>query len=123
MMKDIKVIQTDLLTNESNIIYKGLSTFNQENGIKIKYFENSDIEVVIELIGNEGYLKRVSDEETHLNFDLNTQTSAYVKTKAGLILMEVKTHDLSINEAYCQINYDLIQQTQTIASFSLKVEW
>ena len=36
--------------------------------LKIKYFENSDIEVVIELIGNEGYLKRVSDEETHLNF-------------------------------------------------------
>ena len=58
-----------------------------------------------------------------LNFDLNDITSAYVKSQAGLILMEVKTHDITLSENSLEITYDLLQQRNTIASFKLKMEW
>lgn len=120
---NIKVIQTDLIENEINTIFDGVSTLIIDSHYEVKYKENNTIDVHLKVDKTTGSLSRISENETMLNFDLNEITSAYVKSEAGLILMEVKTHDITLNDNSLEISYDLLQQRNTIASFKLKMEW
>lgn len=119
----IKVVQTDLIENEINTIFNGNSTLEIDSHYEVKYKENNETDVHLKINKTTGSLSRISENETMLNFDLNEITSAYVKSEAGLILMEVKTHDITLSSNSLEISYDLLQQRNTIASFKLKMEW
>lgn len=119
----LKVIQEDLMQNTKETIFLGKANYTESDEIVITYQEHSGHDVVLTINKKSGFLSRKHEEETRINFDINEVVTAFVKTQAGLLLMEVKTEDILIKDEKIIINYKLLQEQNVIANFSLKMEW
>ncbi|NLY62908.1 MAG: DUF1934 family protein [Erysipelothrix sp.] len=120
----LKVVQEDLMQNTKETIFLGKAIKNireLETTITYKELGGHDVQLIISK--DSGSLSRKHQEETMINFDINQVVSAYVKTQAGLLLMEVKTEDIVVENDQLLIAYKLLQEQNVIGSFLLKMEW
>ncbi len=121
--KYIKVIQEDLLEKKKSVIFKGEAAFEIDDDHRIKYKENKEASVLIHLNESEGFLERLTDTTTKINFDVHKKSEALLLTQYGEMRMDVITDEITLNNNNLVLAYTLLQEKNIIGKFKMKVEW
>lgn len=121
--KYITVIQTDLLENKENVVYKGFANVSSGEVHTIKYDENKDTSVVITVTEEEAFLERVGEVTTKIHFKENQKTRASIVTQVGELRMSVNTEEITLKHNNLMLGYSLMQENNVVSRFNMKVKW
>lgn len=93
------------------------------DGVEIVYFEKEGHEVRFILHDNEIILKRKAEAETYIKFSVMNLAEMTVTSPFGIMEMKSFTHFLEYGDRHLLINYDVVNNSQVIASYQSEWIW
>lgn len=121
MRKLVTVKQSDLITNEKNILYKGyIELLNTMDGITLEYLENDkSTKVRITFDDEQMHLLRQGDMITDLCFREHEKTKGSITSSYGVMDLEVYTHKYIRKDSIIAIEYDILTNDEVVSKFRM----
>lgn len=116
----VRLIQTDLMLNETKELSKGQGSF--EDGVLI-YCENEDPSIRHEITFEKDHvlLKRFADTLSETDLRLEEKSIARVISSYGTMMLETYMTQFSKQEDYWMIEYQILQEDEVVTY--QRLEW
>lgn len=123
MKKKIIVKRKNMLTNASDILYKGNCNYEkQADGIKINYLEeNKETSVQVEVYAGKQTLRLQRDGETQstLYYEKGTWTKGSLSSVYGALEVDLFTTAYIVKDDVITLTYDIYSEKQKINSYRI----
>lgn len=121
MKKHVIVKQKNLYSNEKNIMYDGLVSYNNIDAeINLRYIEfHTNAQVEIKAKDGAFYIQRKAEVTSQLCFIPNRKTTNSILSEFGIIEIEIFTHKYIKRENIIAIEYDILQGDEVLEGFRI----